>query len=68
MVADITFGPSSVSASPPRDVFSLPPFVELFGSSPFETIDGQRFLVLVPIAAPNRPLKLINNWPARLKR
>jgi hypothetical protein len=37
------------------------------GGSPYDTIDGQRFLILAPVALPNRPLQVIDNWPALLK-
>ena len=37
------------------------------GSAPYDTLDGQKFLVLVPVAPANRPLQVIDNWPALLK-
>jgi Tol biopolymer transport system component len=67
MVVSVTFNGSSASASPPRVVFTLPPNITYLPSSPFETIDGQKFLVLSGVAPPTRPLQMISNWPALLR-
>ena len=67
MVADVTFGPSSVSASTPRELFPLPLSNVPLTSSPFDTVDGQRFLVLSPVAPATHPLQVVDNWPALLK-
>ena len=67
MVVDVKFGVSSASASTPREVFPLPLNDTPIGSSPYDTVDGQRFLVLAPVAPATRPLQAIDNWPALLR-
>jgi Tol biopolymer transport system component len=67
MVVDMKFGASSASASAPRELFPIPPTDTVLTSSPFDTIDGQRFLILTPVAPATRPLQVIDNWPALLK-
>ena len=68
MVVDAKFSASSVSASPPRKVFSL----SVVDSQPFasriDTYDGERFLVLSSVASPTRPLQVIDNWTQLLKK
>jgi hypothetical protein len=66
MVVEVKFGPTSVSATTPKALFSLP----LNGvpvSTPYDTVDGERFLVLAPVTPADRPMQAINNWPALLK-
>jgi Tol biopolymer transport system component len=67
MVADVQFGPSTISASVPREVFPLPTNDTVSVASPFDTIDGQRFLVLSSVAPVTRPLQVIENWQELLK-
>ena len=67
MSVDVKYGPSTVSVSAPEEVFPLPLNETPAGSAPYDTIDGQKFLVLVPVAPANRPLQVIDNWPALLK-
>jgi hypothetical protein len=55
----------SLHPSAPRALFTLPIIDN--GWSPYDTIDGQRFLVrALPQQAP--PLRVIVNWPALLKK
>jgi hypothetical protein len=64
MAVDLTMA-DRVHASTPRVLFTLPIIDN--GWPPYDTIDGQRFLVrAVPQQAP--PLTVIVNWPALLKR
>jgi hypothetical protein len=63
MVVDLKFG----AASAPRELFPIPLTDTALTGSPFDTIDGQRFLVLTPVAPATRPLQVIDNWPALLK-
>jgi eukaryotic-like serine/threonine-protein kinase len=67
MVVDVQLGPSTVSASVPREVFPLPTNDTVLVASPFDTIDGQRFLVLSSVAPATRPLQVIENWQALLR-
>jgi eukaryotic-like serine/threonine-protein kinase len=67
MVVDVKFGASSASASAPRELFPIPLTDTALTASPFDTIDGQRFLVLTPVAPATRPLQVIDNWQALLK-
>ena len=65
MAVDLTITADRVRASVPRALFTLPIIDN--GWSPYETIDGQRFLVrAVPQQAP--PMTVIVNWPALLKK
>ena len=65
MVADLRITADTVQPSAPRALFTLPIIDK--GYNPYETIDGQRFLVrAVPQQAP--PLTVIVNWPALLKK
>lgn len=61
MVVNLKLGPDSVEASPPRELFALPPQA-YFNVAP----DGRRFLVKLPDPTPH-PLTVIVNWPAVLK-
>ncbi|HET9384551.1 MAG TPA: protein kinase [Gemmatimonadales bacterium] len=67
MVVDVTLGPTSASASSPRELFPLP-FEGPAVSPPYDTLDGKRFVVLSPVAPATRPMKAITNWPALLKQ
>jgi hypothetical protein len=59
----LRLGVDSIEASAPRELFALPPGIEDFGIAP----DGRRFLVRVPEPNP-RPLTVVVNWPAMLKK
>jgi hypothetical protein len=67
MVVDVKFGPSSVSASTPRELFPLTLNTPFPVVPPVETYDGERFLVLAGLAPATRPLQMVDNWPALLK-
>jgi Tol biopolymer transport system component/predicted Ser/Thr protein kinase len=65
MAVDLTITADAVRPSAPRALFTLPIIDN--GWSPYDTIDGQRFLVrALPQQAP--PLTVIVNWPALLKK
>ena len=65
MASELKITGDSVRPSATRALFTLPIIDN--GWSPYDTIDGQRFLVrAVPQQAP--PLTLIVNWPALLKK
>jgi Tol biopolymer transport system component len=66
MAVDLTIAADAVRPSAPRALFTLPVIDN--GWSPYDTVDGQRFLVraLPQQAAP--PLTVIVNWPALLKK
>jgi Tol biopolymer transport system component len=65
MTVDLKITGDSVQRSTPRALFTLPIIDN--GWSPYDSIDGQRFLVrAVPQQAP--PMTVIVNWPALLKR
>ena len=67
MVVDLTLTANDVVPSAPRELFSLPA-VDI-GASPYDTLDGQRFLVrAVPEHAASQPLTVIVNWPALLRK
>jgi Tol biopolymer transport system component len=67
MVVNVTYGQNSVSASVPQKLFPIPPTATPV-SAPYDTVDGQKFLVLAPVAPANRPLQVIDNWQALLKK
>jgi hypothetical protein len=67
MVVEVSLGPSP-SASTPRELFQLPLGNAPVLTWPFDTVDGQRFLVLAPVGSANRPLEVVINWPSILKR
>jgi hypothetical protein len=57
---------NSVEPSVPRELFRLS--VVDTGYSPYDTLEGQRFLVrAVPQHGASQPLTVIVNWPALLK-
>jgi len=66
MVVDVTYGQDSVSVSTAHDLFSIPPS-QLPIASPYDTLDGQRFLVLAPVIPANHAMQVIENWTALLK-
>jgi Tol biopolymer transport system component len=67
MVVNVAYGQNSVSASEPQELFPIPP-TAIPVVAPYDTVDGQKFLVLTPVAAANRPLQVIDNWQALLKK
>ncbi len=68
MAAELRLTEGSVEASPPRELFALAPAETIAGYSPYDTApDGQHFLVRTPVNAV-RPLTVIVNWPALLKK
>ncbi len=53
----------------PRELFPLSKMEsESLYSSPFDTFDGNNFMVRVPLDAAGRPLNVIDNWPALIKQ
>jgi Tol biopolymer transport system component len=66
MAVDLTITADAVHASSPRALFTLP-IIEN-GYSPYDTVDGQRFLVRALSQQASPPLTVIVNWPALLKR
>jgi len=68
MVVDVKFSATSFTVSPPDEVFPLSANDGVLVASPFDTVDGQRFLVLSSVAPPTRPLQFIDNWPELLKQ
>jgi hypothetical protein len=66
MVADLTITADAVRPSAPRALFTLPIIDN--GWSPYDTIDGQRFLVRAVPQQASPPLTVIVNWPALLKK
>jgi hypothetical protein len=68
MAAELSLGHGRVEASPPHELFALAPAETQAGSSPFDAgPDGQRFLVRTPVDTV-RPLTVVVNWPALLKK
>jgi len=68
MQVSLKRGPGSIEPSTPRELFALP--IPNDGVSPYEIApDGQRFLVrATPEKQAGRPLTLIVNWPALMKK
>ena len=66
MVADLKITADRVLPSTPRALFTLPIIDN--GWSPYDTIDGQRFLVRELPQQASPPLTVIVNWPALLKK
>ncbi len=67
MAVSLKLGAGSVQPSAPRELFPLP--VDDIGFSPYETApDGQRFLVRATPQQAAKPLTVIVNWPALLKK
>ena len=66
MSVDVKLGANSVETSAPRELFELP--IEDNYLPPYEAAsDGQRFLVRARVQE-SKPLTLIVNWPALLKK
>ena len=66
MAVDLTITGDRVRASTPHALFTLPIIDN--GYSPYDTIDGQRFLVRALPQQASPPLTVIANWPALLKK
>jgi hypothetical protein len=66
MVVDLKITADAVRASSPRALFTLPIIDN--GWRPYDTIDGQRFLVRAVPQQASPPLTVIVNWPALLKK
>ena len=66
MAVGLTITGDTVRPSTPRALFTLP-IIEN-GWSPYDTIDGQRFLVRAVPQGASPPLTVIVNWPALLKK
>ena len=66
MAVDVTITSDAVRPSTPRPLFTLPIIDN--GYSPYDTIDGQRFLVRALPQQASPPLSVIVNWPALLKK
>jgi hypothetical protein len=66
MAVDLTITADAVRPAAPRALFSLP--IIHNGYSPYDTIDGQRFLVRAVPQQAAPPLTVIVNWPALLKK
>jgi Tol biopolymer transport system component len=66
MAVDLAITADTVRPSTPRALFTLPIIDN--GWSPYDTIDGQRFLVRAVPQQASPPLTVIVNWPALLKK
>jgi predicted Ser/Thr protein kinase len=67
MVVSLKLGADSVEPANPRELFPLPSIDG--GFSPYDTApDGQRFVVRVIAGQAPKPLTVIVNWPALLKK
>jgi Tol biopolymer transport system component/predicted Ser/Thr protein kinase len=66
MAVDLTITADTVRPSVPRALFTLPIIDTAY--SPYDTIDGQRFLVRAVPQQASPPLTVIVNWPALLKK
>ena len=66
VAVDLTFTPDEVRRSAPRALFTLPIIDN--GWSPYDTIDGQRFLVRAVPQQASPPLAVIVNWPALVRK
>jgi eukaryotic-like serine/threonine-protein kinase len=65
MAVKVNLNEASAQCGLPQELFPLPRMEsESLYSSPYETYDGQNFLVRVPLVPANRPLDVIDNWPA----
>jgi hypothetical protein len=66
MVVSLKLGPSAVQPSAPRE---LPPLQASLVFEPYQVApDGQRFLVRAISSQAAKPLTVIVNWPALLKK
>jgi hypothetical protein len=69
MVASVGLNGRVAQSRLPRELFPLPKMEsESLYSSPFDTSDGQNFLVRVPLDAADRPFNFIDNWPALINQ
>jgi Tol biopolymer transport system component/predicted Ser/Thr protein kinase len=66
MAVDLTITADAVRPSAPHTLFTLPVIDN--GWSPYDTIDGKRFLVRAVPQQASPPLTVIVNWPALLKK
>jgi hypothetical protein len=66
MASELKITGDSVRPSATRALFTLPIIDN--GWSPYDTIDGQRFLVRAVSLQASPPLTVIVNWPALLKK
>jgi dipeptidyl aminopeptidase/acylaminoacyl peptidase len=66
MAVDLTITADTVRPAAPRALFALPIIDN--GFSPYDTIDGQRFLVRAVPQQATPPLTVVVNWPALLKK
>jgi hypothetical protein len=66
MAVDLTITADKVRPLAERALFTLPIIDN--GFSPYDTIDGQRFLVRAVPQQSSPPLTVIVNWPAVLKK
>jgi Tol biopolymer transport system component/tRNA A-37 threonylcarbamoyl transferase component Bud32 len=66
MAVDLTITADRVRPSAERALFTLP--IIDSGWSPYDTIDGQRFLVRAVPQQASPPLTVIVNWPALLRK
>jgi hypothetical protein len=66
MVADLTITADRVRLSAERALFTLPLIDNAW--TPYDTIDGQRFLVRSVSQQASPPLTVIVNWPALMKK
>jgi Tol biopolymer transport system component/tRNA A-37 threonylcarbamoyl transferase component Bud32 len=66
MAVDLKITADAVHPFTPRALFTLPIIDN--GYAPYDTIDGQRFLVRAVPQQASPPLTVIINWPALLKK
>jgi Tol biopolymer transport system component len=66
MAVDLTITADTMRPTAPRVLFALPIIDN--GYSPYDTVDGQRFLVRAVSQQAPPPLTVIVNWPALLKK
>jgi hypothetical protein len=53
-----------ITAAPPRQLFTIAREIYRFDVTP----DGERFLILNDVPADFQPIRVLVNWPARLRR
>ena len=68
MAVSLKMRGDSIEASPPQELCRLPIEGRIAGFSINATRDGQRFLVPASDEQAPRPLTVVVNWPALLKR
>jgi hypothetical protein len=69
MAVSVALNGRAAQSGLPRELFPLPKMEsESLYSSPFDTFDGQNFLVRVPLDAADRPFNVIDNWPLLIKQ